>query len=57
MLNEVISEIAEAAGLDKFYPLGITEVLECHSQPLSNEEIHDLTRQMTEQQKECGVFI
>ena len=32
--------------------MGISEVLESHSQPLSNEELYDLAQQLTEQQKE-----
>ena len=32
--------------------MGITEVLESHSQPLSNEEHYDLAQQLTKQQKE-----
>jgi len=32
--------------------VGTAEVLESHSQPVSNEEIYDLTQQVTEQQKE-----
>jgi len=32
--------------------VGITEVLESNSQPVSNEELCDLTQQLTEQQKE-----
>jgi len=32
--------------------VGITEVLESHSQPLSNEELYDLAQQLTAQQKE-----
>ena len=32
--------------------MGITEVLESHFQPVSNEELHDLAQQLTEQQKE-----
>ena len=32
--------------------MGNTEVLESHSQPLSNEELYDLAQQLTEQQKE-----
>jgi len=32
--------------------VGITNVLESHSQPLSNEEHYDLAQQLTEQQKE-----
>jgi len=50
MLIREISEIAEV-GLDNVDPLGITEVLESHSLPLSNE-FYDLARQLTEQQKE-----
>jgi hypothetical protein len=42
MLIKGISEIAEEVGLDNVDPLGITEVLESHSQPLSNEELYDL---------------
>jgi uncharacterized protein (DUF1786 family) len=38
--------------LDNVHTMGITEVLESHSQPLSNEELHDLTQQLTEEQKE-----
>ena len=38
MLIKEISEIAES-GLDNVDPLGITEVLESHSQPMSNEEL------------------
>ena len=32
--------------------MGITEVLESHSQLLSNEELCDLAQQLTEQRKE-----
>jgi len=32
--------------------VGITEVLESHSQPLSNEELYDLAQQLTKQKKE-----
>ena len=32
--------------------MGVIEVLESHSQPLSYEELYDLTQQLTEQQKE-----
>ena len=32
--------------------MGITEVLESYSQPLSNEQLYDLVQQLTEQQKE-----
>ena len=38
MLIKEISEIAES-GLDNVDPLGITEVLESHSQPMFNEEL------------------
>ena len=53
-LDMVIKEISKTAevGLDNVDPVGITEVLESHSQPLSNEELYDLTQQLTEQQKE-----
>ena len=49
MLINEISEIVEEVGLD---PVGITEILESHSQPLSNEELYDLAKQLTEQHKE-----
>jgi len=52
MLIKEISKIPKEVGLDNVDPVGITEVLESHSQPLSNEELHDLAQQMTEQQKE-----
>jgi hypothetical protein len=32
--------------------MGITEVSEIHFQPLSNEELHVLAQQLTEQEKE-----
>jgi len=32
--------------------MGNTKVLESHSQPLSNEELYDLTQQLTKRQKE-----
>jgi hypothetical protein len=51
MLIKEISEIAEV-GLDSVDPVGITEVVESHSQPLSNEELNDLAQKLTEQQKE-----
>ena len=51
MLIKQIHEIAEE-GLDNVHTMGITEVLESHSQPLSNEELCGLAEQMTEQQKE-----
>ena len=37
-----ISKIAEVVGLDNADTVGITEVLESHSQPLSSEELYDL---------------
>ena len=52
MMVKEISEITEEFGLDIVDPVGITEVLESHSQPLSNEELCGLAQQMTEQQKE-----
>ena len=52
MLIKEISEIVEEVGLDNVDPMGITKVLESHSQPLSNEELYDLAHQLTEQQKE-----
>ena len=52
MLIKEISEIAEEIGFDNVDRVGITEVLESHSQPLSNEEFYDLAQQLTEQQKE-----
>jgi hypothetical protein len=32
--------------------VGSAEILESHSQPLSNEELYDLAQKLTEQQKE-----
>ena len=52
MLIKGIGEIAEDAGLDNVDPVGIIEILESHPQPLSNEELHNLAQQLTEQQKE-----
>jgi len=52
MLIKGISEITEEVGLDSVDPLDVTEVLESHSQPLSNKELFDLDQQLTEQQKE-----
>jgi len=49
-----ISKVAQEVGLDTVDPMGTTEVLESHSQPLSNEEHYDLAQQLTEQQKENG---
>jgi len=42
MLIRGIIEIAGEVGLDNVDPVGIAEVLECHSQRLSNEELYDL---------------
>jgi hypothetical protein len=42
MLIKEKSEIAEEVFLDNVNPVGITEVLESHSQPLTNEELCDL---------------
>jgi len=50
MLINEISKIAEVVCLDNVDPVGITEVLESHSQPLSNEELYDLAQQLIEQQ-------
>ena len=47
-----MGETAEDFGLDNVDPVSINEVLESHSQPLSNEELYDLAQQLTEQQKE-----
>ena len=52
VLIQEISEIAEEDGFDNVDSVGITEVLESHSQPLSTEELYDLAQQLTEQQKE-----
>ena len=52
MLIKEISEITEDVGLDNVDLVGVTEVLESHSQPLSNEELYGLAQQFTEQQKE-----
>ena len=51
-LIKEISEIAEQVGLDNVDPVGITEDLESHCQPLSTEELYDLAQQLTEEQKE-----
>jgi hypothetical protein len=45
-----VSEIAEF-GFDNVDSMGITEVLQSHSQPRFNEELYDLDQQLTEQQK------
>jgi len=52
MLIKETSEIAEEVGLDIVDPVVITEVLESHSQPLSNEVLYELAQKLTEQQKE-----
>jgi len=52
ILIKEIGETAEDVGLDNVDLVGITEVFESHSQPLSNEEIYDLVQQLSEQQKE-----
>jgi len=49
MLNKEISEIAEEVDLDNVDPMGITEVLESHSQPLSSEGLYNLAQQLIEQ--------
>jgi hypothetical protein len=51
MLIKEINKIAEE-GLDNVRTMGITEVLESQSRPLSNEELDDMAQQLTEQQKE-----
>jgi len=52
MLIKKISEIVEEVGLDNVDSVGIPEVSVSHSRPLSDEELHDLAQQLTEQQKE-----
>jgi len=52
MLIKELSEIAEEVGLGNVDPVGITEVLVSHSQPLSKEVLYELAQQLTEQQKE-----
>ena len=39
VLIKEVSEIAQEVGLDNVDSMGITEVLESHSQPLSNEDL------------------
>ena len=51
MLIKELCEVVEV-GLANVGPVGITEVLESHSQPLFTEELYDLVQQLTEQQKE-----
>jgi hypothetical protein len=48
MLINEISEISEEIGLDNVDPVVITAVLEIHSKPLYNEELHDLAPKLTE---------
>ena len=45
ILIKGLSEIAEEVGLENVDPVGITEVLESHFQPMSNEGIYDLAQQ------------
>jgi len=52
MLIKEISEIAEEVGFDNVDPVGITEVSESHSQPLSNKELYELAQQLTKRKKE-----
>ena len=51
MLIKETGKIAEV-GPYNVDPVGITEILEIHSQPLSDEELYDLAQQLTEQQME-----
>ena len=44
MLIKERSKRAEEVVLDNADPVGITAVLESHSQPLSNEELYDLAQ-------------
>ena len=52
MMIKEISKIAQEVGLNNVDPVGITEVLESHSQPLSTRELYDLAQKLTEQRKE-----
>ena len=52
MLIKERSEMAEEVGLENVDPVGLTEVSESCSQPLSNEELYELAQKLTEQQKE-----
>jgi len=52
MLIKEICETTEVVGLDNVDPVGITELLESHSQPLSSEELYDFAQHLTEQQNE-----
>jgi len=49
MLIKETSEIPEEVGLDSVDPVGITKVLESHSQLMSNEEMYELAQKLTEQ--------
>ena len=51
-LDMLIKEIAGEVFLDSVDHVCVTEVLESHSQPLSNEELYEVAQQLTEQQKE-----
>jgi hypothetical protein len=51
MLIRGINESAEGVGLVNTDYVDITEVLESHSQPLSNEKFYYLVQQLTEQHK------
>jgi len=42
ILIKEIREITEEVGLDNVDPVGVTEVSESHSQPLSSEELYRL---------------
>jgi hypothetical protein len=48
MLIKGLSEIAGEVRLENADPVGITEVLESHSQPPSNLEFYYLIQQLTE---------
>ena len=52
MLIKERSKMAEEVGLDNVDTVGFTTVSESCSQPLSNEELYELTQKLTEQQKE-----
>jgi len=52
MLIKEKSKVAEVVGLDNGDPMSIIQVSEIHCQSLSNEELHVLVQQLTEQQKE-----
>ena len=52
ILMKEINEIAEGVDLDNVDPVGIAEVLESQSQPLSSQKLYGLVQQLTEWQKE-----